>query len=91
MAQWFTPEGEYADDTMQDRDDLEKRRVWQKYRVPFEEAWTVQCAIEGCCSLEAAEPYFEKDLMGDIYVEPEPESEEETDSDETTSEDLEYM
>jgi hypothetical protein len=90
-AEWLTPEGEYADDTMQDREDLEKRTVWHKYRVPFEDAWAVQCAVEGFCGLEPAEPYFEKDVMGDVYMESEPEMEAETDSDGTTSEDLEYM
>jgi hypothetical protein len=93
VAEWFTPEGEYADDTMQGREDLEKRTVWHKYRVPFEEAWIVQVALEGYCGLEPAEPWFEKDLMGDVHVEIEEESGEETDEDEdgTTSEDLEYM
>jgi hypothetical protein len=95
VAEWFTPDGNYADDTMQDREDLERKTVWHKYRVPFEEAWIVQCALEGFCGLESAEPWFEKDLMGDVLVEPEgnDDEEEETDEDEdgTTSEDLEYM
>jgi hypothetical protein len=91
VAEWFTPEGEYADDTMQGKEDLEKRTVWHKYRVPFEEAWIVQCALEGFCGLEPAEPWYEKDLMGDVYVESKQESEEETDSDGTASDDLEYM
>jgi hypothetical protein len=90
-GQWFTPEGDYADNTMQDRNDLIKKNVWKKYRVPFEKAWTAQCAIEGFCSLEHAEPYFEKDLMGDVCVEEHEEQSEETDSDETTSTDLEYQ
>jgi hypothetical protein len=40
--------------------------VWKKYRVPFEEAWTAHCAIEGFCSLEHAEPYFEKEILVDV-------------------------
>jgi hypothetical protein len=42
--------------------------------------------------LDAAAPFFEKDLIGDVCVESEEEEEvEETDSDGTISEDLEYM
>ncbi|KAF2271260.1 uncharacterized protein EI97DRAFT_462995 [Westerdykella ornata] len=67
--QWLTPEGDFIDNATEGREDLVKRTVWYKYRVPFEEAWTAQCAIEGLCSLEFAELYFEKTVMGDVCVE----------------------
>jgi hypothetical protein len=46
--QWFTPDGDFPD-TTEERNDLVKRHVWDKYWVPFEEAYTALCAIEGCC------------------------------------------
>ena len=90
-GQWFTPEGDYADITMESRDDLVKRTVWHKYRVPFDKAFDVQSAIEGYGAVEFSEPYFEKEVMGDIPVEEEEDESEETDSDGTTSTDLEYI
>jgi hypothetical protein len=94
MPGWFTPEVNYAwPESMEETEGLVGMSVWKKYRVPFEEAWTAHCAIEGCCSLEHAESYFEKEILGDVLPgERESQNEaEEIDSDETTSEDLEYM
>jgi hypothetical protein len=67
MLGWFTAEGDYAwPESMEETEGLVRMSVWKKYRVRFEEAWTAHCAIEGCCSLEHAEPYFEKEILGDV-------------------------
>lgn len=66
-------------------------KVWRKYRMPFEEAWVVQCAIEGFCTLEAAEPWFVEEI--ERYVdtaEPEEVEEESSSDDGMTDEDWEY-
>ncbi|KAH7074725.1 hypothetical protein BKA63DRAFT_320098 [Paraphoma chrysanthemicola] len=88
---WFTQEGEYAwPETMEETEGLVRRFVWNKYRVPFEKAWTVHSAVGGFCGLEHAEPYFEKELLGDVQPEKE-ETSGDTESEESDSEDLEYM
>jgi hypothetical protein len=84
-AEWVLPEGAATEV------DRTKLTVWRKYRVPFEEAFSVQCGIEGFCTKEIAEEYFVEDLEREVCIEEETDEEsEETDSDETTSEDLEY-
>lgn len=40
--------------------------VWNKYRPPYEEAFNVQCGIEGFCGLETAEKYFEDEVEREV-------------------------
>ncbi|KAH7087582.1 hypothetical protein FB567DRAFT_348331 [Paraphoma chrysanthemicola] len=88
---WFTLEGEYAwPENMEETEGLVRRAVWNKYRVPFEKAWTVHSAVGGFCGLEHAEPYFEKELLGDVQTEMEEKSSN-NESEESDPEDLEYM
>ncbi|KAF2028475.1 hypothetical protein EK21DRAFT_113813 [Setomelanomma holmii] len=92
-AAWFTQDGEWAwPESTDETKDLVRRNVWKKYRVPFEEAFTVQCAVQGFCGLESADPCFEKEVIGDVVPkEKEEDGDEDEESDETTSEDLVYM
>ncbi|KAJ4991288.1 hypothetical protein SVAN01_03186 [Stagonosporopsis vannaccii] len=43
--------------------------AWRKYRVPFEQAFAVQCGIEGFCGVDLAEEYFIEELEREKTIE----------------------
>jgi hypothetical protein len=88
-TEWIKTDGKKAESS--NDPDATKYTVWRKYRVPFEQAWDVQCAIVGFIAKEIVEEWFVEDVEREFYVEEEvEESSDDTGSDETTSEDLEY-
>lgn len=45
--------------------------VWRRYRVPFKDAFVVQCGIEGFCGTDSAEKYFEEIVEKEVAPESE--------------------
>jgi len=58
--EWLTPEGEEAQLSSNPQDNIGviTKRVWKKYRFPFEEAWGLQCALDGFSDPYPTEQYF---------------------------------
>lgn len=83
-----TSEGQRAHPNPTGSDDLIRYNVWKRYRVPFEEAFTIQCAFEGFSNPEPAEKYFEEVVEKKVAHEIEEAEEESDDSDD--SKDSEY-
>ena len=55
-----TPDGTKVSPLPPFPDKITEMTVWTRYRAPFEDAWVVQCGIEGFCGLETAEKYFDE-------------------------------
>lgn len=87
-AEWVTEGGEEREGWVQEGD--RKVIVWRKGRVPFEEAFVVQCGIEGFCGRESVERYLVEVVEREVATEEElidEESTEEESTDEEFSED----
>jgi hypothetical protein len=86
-AEWVTEGGEEREGWVQEGDT--KMVVWRKGRVPFEDAFVVQCGIEGFCGREMVERYLVEVIEREVATEEllEQESTEEESTEEEFSED----
>lgn len=87
-AEWVTEGGDEREGWVQEGDT--KMVVWRKGRVPFEDAFVVQCGIEGFCGREIVERYLVEVIEREVATEEElleQESTEEESTEEEFSED----
>lgn len=65
-SEFVNADGEAKNPLPDNEHELTKMVVWRKYRAPFEEAWSVQCAMEGFSGMEKAEEYFVEEVQREI-------------------------
>lgn len=61
-SEFVDAEGKDVDLSPTNEDEITELVAWKKYRAPFEEAWAVQCGIEGFGGMEKADEYFVEEV-----------------------------
>jgi hypothetical protein len=61
-SEFVDAEGKDVDLSPTNEDEVTELVAWRKYRAPFEEAWAVQCGIEGFGGMEKAEEHFVEEV-----------------------------